>query len=883
MGSPTLFVRMAILTVVVGVLLALTVLGFLALGVLGISMAAPASLVLAVLIGVVLFVSLALAILLGPNPLNLFLISLGLFVVALIALGSPLGALFAVLGFLLLVVTVIALGSIALGAALIGLVFALFLLPFLLLALGLISAGILLMAISALGIAAVVLFILWLTLGMHRLPLPLLGLGGLTSMPALPIRILPDLVDTVLKLKDKDQQVERARHTLTNVFTLGANTPEVKTDSAHAFLYGTEEDKSRSLDKPEQFAMAWPTLDNVARNAAPLALPLTGSWSDALTNPDAGTMQFWPTLTKYYTAFGPIPLMKVTTADVTGPAGFSSLLGAHWTGAMDAMVAAGSLYVIDMRIFEAATVFPASVAPARFTPSTVTFLTRSVVNLRPAFTPILIRVSNGAATHHYVPGPAGSVAASTWLYALQAAKASLTCWGIWIGHVYRTHIVTAAMQMTMFQRLPLWHPVRQVLGRQSKYVIGFDVVLLIDWSFPPPTSMVTSIHYLKLTDTFATGRNFFDDDPGPTLSALRLTASEFSTPLVSASEIVDVPGFVARLRAAADPASTALLPLLPTLGPLLTATGVTGEQIHAALVADLNQQIMGTALATAFSGVALSQATTALRDSAIQGLLPAGEIPGLNRLMLQEAYRTELLRMDWNEYPAVRYVRWLFRIARKYVLAVVDANYADDASVANDGDLQSWIADSGNSARGNVRGLPSVTTTAALKDVLTSLIYRITAHGIARLLPIGHPGLSFMGNFPPCLEDSRLPDPDDPHGDAPNTPTPLTIGELLALMPKTGTIGEMLSFILGFVSTNPYEPFIPVPGNNTTGLPDLELAPFLGSSAVACNSALQTFRMDLRTFISFFLADQNVQNMPARMNFQATPAQVHNWELNIET
>ena len=129
------------------------------------------------------------------------------------------------------------------------------------------------------------------------------------------------------------------------------------------------------------------------------------------------------------------------------------------------------------------------------------------------------------------------VTTSTWLYALQAVKTSVTVWGIWLGHVYRLHMVTAAMQMTMFQRLPPVHPVRQVLGRQSEYLIPFDVILLIDWSIGPPTSIATSIEFLKLIDTFAAGRTFFEDDPQATLDALGLLKTDFSNPLFSMSEI----------------------------------------------------------------------------------------------------------------------------------------------------------------------------------------------------------------------------------------------------------------------------------------------------------------------------------------------------------
>ena len=111
---------------------------------------------------------------------------------------------------------------------------------------------------------------------------------------------------------------------------------------------------------------------------------------------------------------------------------------------------------------------PSDTAQPRFTPSTLTFL-----EFEPAqktFTPFLIQVSNGATTRHFTNTPA---TASTWLYALQAVKVSLTVWGIWLGHVYHLHLVTAAMQMTMFHTaflLPIYH-----LFGGNRLLDGFEI------------------------------------------------------------------------------------------------------------------------------------------------------------------------------------------------------------------------------------------------------------------------------------------------------------------------------------------------------------------------------------------------------------------------
>ena len=72
---------------------------------------------------------------------------------------------------------------------------------------------------------------------------------------------------------------------------------------------------------------------------------------------------------------------------------------------------------------------------------------------------------------------------------------SVTVYGIWLGHVYQWHIITAAMVMTMFENLSANHPVRKLLEPQSSYLIPFDDVLLLGWGSlaeAPPTSIATA-------------------------------------------------------------------------------------------------------------------------------------------------------------------------------------------------------------------------------------------------------------------------------------------------------------------------------------------------------------------------------------------------------
>jgi hypothetical protein len=78
--------------------------------------------------------------------------------------------------------------------------------------------------------------------------------------------------------------------------------------------------------------------------------------------------------------------------------------------------------VIDLRLYE--TLQPQQVGGLpRFTPSTVVVLVQDAATK--ALTPELIRVAGGA-NQPKIFSRKGSTTASAWLYALQAAKVSLT-------------------------------------------------------------------------------------------------------------------------------------------------------------------------------------------------------------------------------------------------------------------------------------------------------------------------------------------------------------------------------------------------------------------------------------------------------------------------
>ncbi|MEO1083744.1 MAG: lipoxygenase family protein, partial [Acidobacteriota bacterium] len=286
----------------------------------------------------------------------------------------------------------------------------------------------------------------------------------------------------------------------------------------------------------------------------------------------------------------------------------------------------------------------------------------------------------------------GGASPGAWLYALQAAKTSITVYGIWLGHVYHWHIVTAALIMTAQQTLPDGHPVGDFLKPQSDFVIAFDNVLLALWDqVAPPTSVTSALQFIRLSNDFAKGRQFFDDDPTTTLERLGVSAADFS------------------------------------------------------------------------------------------------------------------VREPWDAYPIAGRLLAVWATADDYASSFVEATYTDDAAVANDAALQQWIAASGDPDGGNVRGLPRMDSREALTRVLTSFIYRVTAHGMSRLPPAANPGLTFVANYPPTLQNADIPSPDA----AIDTP------ELLRFLPYTGTIGQMVTFYFTFSFSAPYVPLLPIDGINT--------------------------------------------------------------------
>ena len=418
------------------------------------------------------------------------------------------------------------------------------------------------------------------------------------------------------------------------------------------------------------------------------SLDLAPHFADTLTKRDVATQSFWPTIANFGLPYNLLVLAKVDAARARV---LELELGAAWTTeGMSALQATGLLYEIDMSILASLEPITALDGTVRFTPGTVTVLKQDPTTK--ALTPIAITV----ATTDGRPQRVYTGDDNAWCYALQAAKTSITVWGIWLGHVYHWHIVTAAMQMTMYNELPAEHKLYALLEPQSQSLIDFDFVLLTHlWSqISPPTPVPGYLSLLELLDKFADGRKFSDDDPQSELALRGLDVDDFT------------------------------------------------------------------------------------------------------------------VRTPWDAYPVVGNLLEIWGITEDYVSAVVNDLYpGGDGDVENDTGVQKWMKAAGAADHGNVRGLPPVIQTRAqLTEVLTSILYRVTVHGAGSINPAVNPVLSFVANFPPCLQRAAIPDPGDE----------LTRQQLLEFLPHTGTMGGMTTFYFTFVYSPPYERLIPKDGPGPT-------------------------------------------------------------------
>jgi len=274
------------------------------------------------------------------------------------------------------------------------------------------------------------------------------------------------------------------------------------------------------LDRPEQFAMGWTQYQGIDQLAEPYLAGLVAS----LTSADEATKQFWPILAKHSFVHNFIVLEKIRAPQADSA---RSRLGVFWDSeGMEASYGEGRLYALDLTILDTVA-SPEDNAAGRYTHATYTIL-RQDANSK-TLEPIAIWISGKCVDGRPRIYTRTNATPGSWLYALQAVKASITVHAIWLRHAYLWHVVPGTMQMTMEKSLPASHPIYLLLAPQSKYTIAFNELLLLFWGIvAPPTSVIKPIQFLQLANEFARGRGFFDDDPKLLLDRLGLLEEDFS-------------------------------------------------------------------------------------------------------------------------------------------------------------------------------------------------------------------------------------------------------------------------------------------------------------------------------------------------------------------
>jgi hypothetical protein len=391
---------------------------------------------------------------------------------------------------------------------------------------------------------------------LDQIPHELLEVIGAGKCPGVPLCSVAQLFETLSLLLGRAMQAKTAVDGLTTPYTIGgttakalqflfdANTPSTNFEELITRLKNDPDrlvDRlidgirkgaasppptvpqsssltTRSLESADQWGIAWTTYAGIYENAVKDVLKDFAASLDT-SRPNEASARFWPTIARYGLPYNLLNLQKVSPSSLSGWQNlFASVWQPSWTAA------GASLYVIDLRLFES---LPVDMANSRFTPGTVTLLRQDPTTK--SLVPVAVRVTGkgGSGVQFYVES------SPAWLYALQAARTSLTVYGVWIGHVYHLHIVTAAMLLAARETLPgSWndaptHPVTQLLAPQSKYL--FDFVLLLLWSqVAPPTSVDGPVGFLLLMSQFADGRTFFMDDPLDTLARNGIAQADFT-------------------------------------------------------------------------------------------------------------------------------------------------------------------------------------------------------------------------------------------------------------------------------------------------------------------------------------------------------------------
>ena len=226
------------------------------------------------------------------------------------------------------------------------------------------------------------------------------------------------------------------------------------------------------------------------------------------------------------------------------------------------------------------------------------------------------------------------------------------------------------------------------------------------------------------------------------------------------------------------------------------------------------------------------------------------------------------VKQEWDAYPVAGFLIKIWDATEAFVTAVVNELYKTDGEVENDKVLEAWIAASTDVNRGNIKGLELPETRADVIKILTSLLFRVTAHGASSLVSSVNPALSFVATLPPCLQSDVIPKPG----------TPVSEKELMALLPHTGSIGAVINFFFTFAYTRPFVPFIPSGGVTA----DTYFPPQLAG----CNTALIGYRQQIHKIVDELKSEWNRALTRLRGHEEAVPKyaedQYLQWARSIE-
>ena len=272
--------------------------------------------------------------------------------------------------------------------------------------------------------------------------------------------------------------------------------------------------RSVPLEQPEQFSISWTSFPT----STTTGLPSLPTWTSSLTDADAATDQFWPMIAQHGFGYNLIIPEKVTGASVNAvrrnfPVGLDSRARGR----------CGRRNALRHRHDPVSAVQSRRPSPALrgSYPSTITLLKQDP-QYQEAETDRRdrLRVSRPEPSdvHAGELDRRGMALCTTGGQGLDLRLRSLARACVPLASGYRRN---ADDDVQHLPRPAI--PIYQLLAPQSKFCIPFDDVLLLLWSeIAPPTPMANFLQFLELTNDYAAGRNYFDDDPKVTLKQLGL-------------------------------------------------------------------------------------------------------------------------------------------------------------------------------------------------------------------------------------------------------------------------------------------------------------------------------------------------------------------------